>query len=143
MVLPLTYNKFQANLKVKHNMKISELAQKAGVAASAIRYYEEQGLLEPAGRHQNGYRFYNERALRQLRTVRISQELGFTLQDIRGFLIAEGQCDHARVLAQIALRTEAAQAERVALDVQIDQLAQLRAMLEQGDAVPYCAERAA
>ena len=58
-------------------MKISELAEKAGVAASTIRYYEEQGLLEPASRHQNGYRFYTERA------VRISQSLGFTLDEIR------------------------------------------------------------
>jgi len=64
-------------------MKISELAEKAGVAASTIRYYEEQGLLEPASRHQNGYRFYTERAVQQLRAVRISQSLGFTLDEIR------------------------------------------------------------
>jgi len=113
-------------------MKISELAQKTGVAASAIRFYEDQGLLEPAARQQNGYRFYTERALHQLRTLRISQTLGFTLEEIRGFLIGEGQCHHGRVLAQIALRTEAAQAERAALDVQLEQLAQLKAMLEDG-----------
>lgn len=135
--LPLTYNKFEANLKVKRNMKISELAQKTGVAASAIRYYEEQGLLEPAGRHRNGYRFYTDRALRQLYIVRTSQSLGFTLEAIRGFLIGEGECDHARVLAQIAMRMHAAQAERAALDAQINQLAALKALFEQGDG-PAC-----
>ena len=139
LALPSTYNKFQANLKVKRNMKISELAQKTGVAASAIRYYEEQGLLEPAGRHRNGYRFYNERALQQLRMVRISQSLGFTLDEIRGFFITQGQCDQARVLAQIALRTAAAQAERAALDLQLDQLTQLRGMLEHGGFNGACA----
>jgi MerR family Zn(II)-responsive transcriptional regulator of zntA len=130
-------------LKVKHKMKISELSQKAGVAPSAIRFYEGQGLLEPAGRHQNGYRFYTERALHQLRTLRISQTLGFTLKDIRGFLIKEGQCDQARVLAQIALRTEAAQAERAALDVQLTQLAQLKAILEDGHFPTTCTDAAA
>jgi MerR family copper efflux transcriptional regulator len=140
--LPLTYNKFQANLRVKHQMKISELAEKAGVAASAIRYYEEQGLLEPAGRHRNGYRFYTERALQQLRTVRISQSLGFTLDEIRSFLIGEGQCDHGRVLAHIALRTDAALAERAALDAQLERLAQLKAMLEHGAVSSTCAEPA-
>jgi len=131
--LPPIYNKFEANLKVKRNMKISELAQKAGMAASAIRYYEEQGLLEPAGRHRNGYRFYTERALQQLHIVRVSQSLGLTLEAIRGFLIGEGECDHVRVLAQIAMRTHAAQAERAALDTQLHQLAALKALLEQGD----------
>jgi MerR family copper efflux transcriptional regulator len=126
-------------LKVKRNMKISELAQKTGVAASAIRYYEEQGLLKPTGRHRNGYRFYNERALQQLRMVRISQSLGFTLEEIRSFVIREGQCDQARVLAHIALRTQAAQAERAALDLQLDQLAQLRGMLEQDGFSSACA----
>ncbi|RYF44781.1 MAG: MerR family transcriptional regulator [Cytophagaceae bacterium] len=123
-------------------MRISELAEKAGVAASAIRYYEEMGLLEPAGRHQNGYRFYTERALQQLRTVRISQSLGFTLDEIRSFLIGEGQCDHGRVLAQIALRTDAAKAERAALDTQLERLAQLKAMLEHGVVSPACVESA-
>jgi len=111
-------------------MRISELAQKAGLAASAIRYYEEQGLVAPAGRRQNGYRYYNGRALRQLHIVRTSQALGFSLETIRGFLAAEGQCDQAHVLAQVALRTEAARAERAALDVQLTQLAALRDFLE-------------
>jgi MerR family copper efflux transcriptional regulator len=126
-------------LKVKHNMKISELAQKAGMAASAIRYYEEQGLLEPAGRHRNGYRFYTERALQQLHIVRVSQSLGFTLEAIRGFLVGEGECDHARVLAQIAVRTRAAQAERAALDTQLAQLAALKTLIEGGAADPAAA----
>lgn len=120
-------------------MKISELAQKAGMAASAIRYYEEQGLLEPEGRQRNGYRFYTERALQQLHIVRASQSLGFTLGEIREFLIGEGDCDHARVLAQIAIRTQAAQAERAALDTQLEQLAALKALLEQGGGTaPAC-----
>jgi len=123
-------------------MKISELAQKTGMAASAIRYYEKQGLLEPAGRHRNGYRFYTERALHQLHIVRVSQSLGLTLEAIRGFLIGEGECDHARVLAQIAMRTQAAQAERAALDTQLHQLAALKTLIEQGTGAEGCPARA-
>jgi DNA-binding transcriptional MerR regulator len=80
--------------------------------------------------------------LQQLRTVRISQSLGFTLDEIRSFLIGEGQCDHGRVLAQIALRTDAALAERAALDAQLERLAQLKAMLEHGATNSTCTETA-
>ena len=132
MDLPLKYNKFQVNLKVKRNMKISELAQKTGVSASAIRFYEEQGLLEPAGRHRNGYRYYTDRALQQLHIVRVCQSLGFTLDTIRGFLSGEGGCDHGRVLAQIAIRTRTIKAEQAALQAQLAQLEKLQGFLENG-----------
>lgn len=117
-------------------MRISELAQKAGLAASAIRYYEEQGLVAPAGRRQNGYRYYNDRAVHQLHIVRVCQSLGFSLDTIRGFLSGAGQCNQAHVLAQVALRTDAALTERAALDAQLTQLAALRAYLEGHGAPP-------
>ena len=40
-------------------LTIGQLAKRAGVRTSALRYYEEQGLLQPAARQANGYRLYN------------------------------------------------------------------------------------
>jgi DNA-binding transcriptional MerR regulator len=74
--------------------------------------------------------------LQLLQIVRVSQSLGFTLEAIRGFLVGEGECDHARVLAQIAVRTRAAQADRAALDMQLAQLAALETLIEGGGADP-------
>ena len=39
-------------------MKIGELAEKSGVSVRSLRYYEQQGLLQP-GRLMNGYRMYH------------------------------------------------------------------------------------
>jgi DNA-binding transcriptional MerR regulator len=71
-------------------MKIGELAERAGMAASAIRYYEQQGLLPKAVRGVNGYRVYSERALERLHLIQIGQNLGFSLQAIRGVLALQG-----------------------------------------------------
>lgn len=60
------------------------------MAASAIRYYEQQGLLPKAVRGVNGYRVYSDSALERLHLIQIGQNLGFSLQAIRGVLALQG-----------------------------------------------------
>lgn len=50
-------------------MKIGELAQKTGVPARMLRYYEEQGLIAPR-RLQNGYREYEDYLVHRVRKIR-------------------------------------------------------------------------
>lgn len=71
-------------------MKIGELAIKAAIAPSAIRFYEQSGLLPPAVRGANGYRVYSDAALERLRVIQLAQNLGFPLDTIR-CLFASGQ----------------------------------------------------
>ena len=66
-------------------MKIGELASRAGLNASAIRYYEKVGLLAPATRI-NGQRRYPAEALDRLLLIRFAGEMDFTLAEIRIFL---------------------------------------------------------
>ena len=66
-------------------MKIGELARHAGVTRKALRYYEEVGLLE-AGRLPNGYRDYDERAVRLVREVRALSSLGIGADQARPFV---------------------------------------------------------
>ena len=61
---------------------IGEVARRAGLRASAVRYYEEVGLL-PAPRRVNGRRRYGADVVRLLRTIRFAQEAGFTVVEIR------------------------------------------------------------
>jgi len=72
-------------------MKIGELAAATGVAASAIRFYEESGLLPAAERGGNGYRTYSNHAIERLRLIQVAQSLGFSLDALRAvFASAEG-----------------------------------------------------
>jgi MerR family redox-sensitive transcriptional activator SoxR len=61
---------------------IGEVAERAGLRTSALRYYEQAGLLEPVTRI-NGQRRYDESALERLTVIQFCQQLGFTLAEIR------------------------------------------------------------
>ena len=61
---------------------ISQIAQQAGLRTSAIRYYEQIGILVRAPR-VSGQRRYDETALYRLAVVRRAQEAGFSLDEIR------------------------------------------------------------
>ena len=64
-------------------LTIGQLAKLTGVSRSTLRYYEEQGLLEPSGRTAAGYRVYGPEAERTLLFIQRAQRLGFSLSDIR------------------------------------------------------------
>lgn len=65
---------------------IGELAREAGVKPDTVRYYERARLLPPPKRTSNGYRTFDEAALRQLRFIRKAQALGFSLEEVRRVL---------------------------------------------------------
>ena len=62
-------------------MKVSELAERAGIAPSAVRWYESVGILPPAARRPNGYREYAEDDLARLRLVVSLRRLGLGPED--------------------------------------------------------------
>ncbi len=62
-------------------MKVSELAERAGIAASAVRWYESVGILPPADRQPNGYREYADEDLARLRLVVSLRRLGLGPED--------------------------------------------------------------
>ncbi|WP_213269704.1 redox-sensitive transcriptional activator SoxR [Hyphomonas sp.] len=70
-------------MALKHSdvLTIGELAARTGVAVSALRYYEERGLvrsLRPAGRHR---RFLRS-DIRRVSFIKIAQSLGLTIEDV-------------------------------------------------------------
>jgi MerR family transcriptional regulator, redox-sensitive transcriptional activator SoxR len=66
-------------------MKIGELAGRAGLNSSAIRYYEKIGLL-PTAQRQSNQRRYSTEALNRLLLIRFASDMGFTLPEIKLFL---------------------------------------------------------
>jgi len=69
-------------LRVAKHLAISEVARVFGLRTSAIRYYEQIGILPPPLR-KNGQRCYDNSALCRLAVVQRAREMGFTLDEIR------------------------------------------------------------
>ena len=67
------------------SIAIGEVAQRTGLAVSAIRYYEEMGLVSP-DRTACGQRTFERSDIRRLSFVMIAQRLGFSIADIRAAL---------------------------------------------------------
>ncbi|MBI4951238.1 MAG: Cu(I)-responsive transcriptional regulator [Myxococcales bacterium] len=67
-------------------MHIGAVAERAGVPAKTIRYYEQIGLLPRPARGKNGYRSYDGRAIHELSFVRRARDLGFALEDVARLL---------------------------------------------------------
>jgi MerR family copper efflux transcriptional regulator len=63
-------------------LTIGELARRTGVTASALRYYDELGLVRPT-RRVSGHRRYAVNAVAAVGVVRFLQEVGFTLAETR------------------------------------------------------------
>ena len=64
------------------DLTISEVAQRAGLRASAIRYYESVNLL-PAPKRVSGQRRYNPDVLHRLSFIQVAQAAGFTLAEMQ------------------------------------------------------------
>jgi len=79
------------------SFSIGQLAVQAGVAIDTVRYYEQNGLLAPAGRLPSGYRRYGTSELKRLRFIRRAKALGFSLDDIRGLLTLSDERNVAKV----------------------------------------------
>ena len=67
-------------------LTIGQLARKTGLRTSALRYYEDQGLLAPSARTEAGYRLYEPEAEQTVHFIQRAQHLGLTLADIKVLL---------------------------------------------------------
>jgi DNA-binding transcriptional MerR regulator len=66
-------------------LMIGELARQAGVATSALRYYEKAGLLPPPARASNR-RQYDQSVLGRIRIILLARDAGFSISETRTFL---------------------------------------------------------
>ena len=67
-------------------MRIGELTERSGVPSTALRYYEQVGLLPAPSRTSSGYRSYDADVLPRLKFIRAAQAVGLSLTDIREIL---------------------------------------------------------
>lgn len=87
----------------RREVSIGQMARRTGLAVSAIRYYEEQGLVT-SQRNAGGHRRFRKVDIRRLSFVIIAQKFGFTLPRIRDLLatIPDGRTPNEADWARLA-----------------------------------------
>jgi Cu(I)-responsive transcriptional regulator len=111
-------------------MTIGEASEASGISAKMIRYYEEIGLIAPAGRTVSNYRVYDGDSVNRLRFVRRARSLGFSLEETERLLMLWD--DKARASAEVKAL---ALAHVEALDTKIAEMQAMR------DTLAHLAER--
>lgn len=82
------HRRASSTLEVKM-LSISEVAERTGLRPSALRYYEEVGLISSPTRRA-GRRHYPDSVLERLRLIACVQACGFTIAEIRALLVEDG-----------------------------------------------------
>jgi MerR family redox-sensitive transcriptional activator SoxR len=77
----------QYRSRVEPELTIGALSERTGVATSALRFYEAEGLIH-ASRSEGGQRRFSRDMLRRVSFIRIAQQVGLTLDEIRTALHA-------------------------------------------------------
>jgi MerR family redox-sensitive transcriptional activator SoxR len=96
-------------------LTITEVSRRSGVASSALRFYEERGLIR-SERAGSGHRRYRRAVLRRLAFIVFAQRIGLSLEEIAGELAAlpansvPERADWARISARWTRRVD----ERIA-----------------------------
>lgn len=106
-------------------MTISTVARQIGIQPSAIRYYEQIGLL-PAPPRMSGQRSYDSNVLHRLAVVQRARQLGFTLEEIRQLFFG------FRTSARASLRWQRLSRRKLTeLDKQMHDLREMQRMLRE------------
>lgn len=106
---------------------VSRLAREFGLSRATILYYEREGLLKPASRAANGYRYYGDKEVERLRRIVGYRSYGVSVDDIRELLDRESDAAVERVLRR---RFEQLESE---IGVLREQQRALVAILERSD----------
>ena len=98
-----------------HLLRIQEVAEETGLTPRSIRYYEERGLLRPAGRSEGDYRLYDASDLEQLRFIKgLRDDAGLSIADIGQ--VVEDEESRRRTRAALQLTDDPAERRRILLE---------------------------
>jgi MerR family redox-sensitive transcriptional activator SoxR len=97
-------------------MTIGEIARRSGVATSALRFYESEGLIQ-SERNESGHRRYHADVLRRVSFIRTAQLVGLSLGEIRQALssLPDGRTPNARDWERLARSWQPVLDERIRL----------------------------
>lgn len=105
---------------------IGQLAKRCKVSSDTLRFYEKNGLLEPAGRSESGYRLYSEENLSRVNFILRAKTIGLSLDEIRELLdirleASQHSCAEVKAITQTKLDD---------VDIKIAELMRIRLALK-------------
>ena len=105
---------------------IGQLAKQCEVSSDTLRFYEKNGLLEPAARSESGYRLYSEENLSRVNFILRAKTIGLSLDEIRELLdirleASQHSCAEVKAITQAKLDE---------VDIKIAELARIRLALK-------------
>jgi len=105
------------------DLTIGRVARAAEVNVETIRYYHRRGLLDEPAKPSSGRRRYSSDAVRRVCFIKRAQQLGFTLEEVKGLLRLEDgrNCARTRLLAEQKLTV---------IEQRLATLARMRKMLK-------------
>ena len=92
-------------------IRIGEVAARAGVSIDTVRYYERRRLLPRASRTQGGFRVFTGDAVERVRFIKQAQELGVSLDEISALLTTGGGANECRSVRDL-LRAKLVELDR-------------------------------
>ena len=72
-------------------MTLREICVAAGVTRRAVQGYEQAGLVSPTGKTSRGYLLYDTNSQERIKQVRLYQQLGFSIKEIKEIIDADGE----------------------------------------------------
>ncbi len=105
-------------------LRVSQVAEQAGVSPDAVRFYEKEGLLPEPPRSSAGYREYDDQIPQRIRFIKGAQEMGLKLAEIGELLEIQDRgacpCGHTKTLVERRIEE---------IDAELIRLSSLRANL--------------
>nr|MBA2600240.1 heavy metal-responsive transcriptional regulator [Actinomycetota bacterium] len=124
------------------SLRVSQVAEQAGVSPDAVRFYEKEGLLPQPPRSPAGYREYDPTVPQRVRFIKGAQEMGLKLAEIGELLEIQDRgacpCGHTKTLVERRIAEIDAEMARLSgLRVELAEMAKLECpATDQGDLWP-------
>jgi MerR family copper efflux transcriptional regulator len=127
--------------RTDRKLLISQVAAIVGMAPSALRYYEEAGLLTPAERTEAGYRLYRPEVVLRIRFIQSAGALGLKLAEIRALIetsARDADSEQSVMRAAIARKLDETRSKIEELTHRTNALVRVEEMLAQQPLPSFC-----
>ena len=98
---------------------LREICELTGVTRRAVQGYEKEGLVKPSSKNKQGYLLYDQEAVVRIKEIKLFQERGFSLKEIKSFETLSREDYKFKLTQQVSeLDKLQSQLEIVALQIQ-------------------------